>query len=119
MPTTTNIIFRHSALDGIDFKESIDLGLVCAAFDHQVNLIFVDAGVNSLIAGQTAQDLDDKNQVDIIKGLEFYDIDNVLLEQESVENCSLEVNQLIDSVQIKSRQEILKLNLAADHLVIL
>ena len=118
MGITTNILISRSSLDGADFKEAIDLGLVCAAFDQQVNLIFVDAGINNLLKGQSASNLKDKNHVDIIKGLEFYDIDNIIVEKESLQRTCLEVEYLLSSVQLKSTAEINELNLNADNLVV-
>jgi len=117
MTITTNIIIRHTPLNGAEFKESIDLGLVCAAFDHKVNLIFVGDGIYNLIPNQSNSVISDKNQVDILKGLEFYDIDSLLVVHESLEKADIERSNLLDQVKIKSRKEIKRLNLAADHLV--
>jgi len=114
---TTNIMIRSTSLNGADFKEAIDLGLVCAAFDQQVNLIFVDAGINNLIANQSASILKDKNQIDILKGLEFYDIDNIFLEKESLENSRLTMDNLLPTIQLVSTKELNNLNLNADNLV--
>ena len=119
MNIMTNIIIQSTSLNGIDFKEAIDLGLVCAAFDQQVNLIFVDAGINNLIANQSASSIRDKNQVDIIKALEFYDIENILLEQESLNNNALKIENLIPSIQLQSSAEINRLNQKANHVVII
>ncbi len=119
MTITTNIIIQSTALSGIEFKEAIDLGLVCAAFDQQVNLIFVDAGINNLIKNQSSQILKDKSQVDILKGLEFYDIDNIWLENETFDKNQLSLSELIDSVQLKAGEEINAANLAADNVVVL
>ena len=113
----TNIIINRTALNGADFKESIDLGLVCAAFDHQVSLIFTGEGIFNLVANQTYTSLGDKNQLDILKGLEFYDIENIYVEQESVTNSTVEKSDLLPMVKVKTRSELLKINLAADHLV--
>jgi len=117
MNIKTNIIISHSSFSSSDFKEAIDLGLVCAAFDQQVNLIFVDSGITNLIKNQSAEKVDDKNQVDILKGLEFYDIDNIIIEQESLNMTSIEVSHFIDVVKIISRAEINQLNQNANHLV--
>ncbi len=118
MSIVTNILINHSSLEGAVFKEAVDLALVCAAFDQQVNLIFLDAGINNLITGQSASILNDKNHVDIIKGLEFYDIDNVYLEKESLDKTCLKTEDLLPSVQLKNTAEINKLNLKANHLVV-
>ena len=113
----TNIIINRTALNGVDFKESIDLGLVCAAFDHQVSLIFTGDGIFNLVTNQTYTNLGDKNQLDILKGLEFYDIENIYVEQESVTNSTVENGDLLPMVKVKTRSELLKINLTADHLV--
>ena len=118
MSIITNIVISRSSLAGADFKEAIDLGLVCAAFDQQVNMIFVDAGINNLIEGQTASKLNDKNHVDIIRGLEFYDIENIYLEKESLDNTRLRIDDLIPSVEIITSADINKLNQKANHLVL-
>jgi len=117
MNIKTNIIISRSSFSNSDFKEAVDLGLVCAAFDQEVNLIFVDSGITNLIKNQSAEKVDDKNQVDILKGLEFYDIDNIIIEQESLDLTRLETSHFINSVKIKTRAEINKLNQNANHLV--
>jgi len=117
MTIATNIIINRTALNGVDFKESIDLGLVCAAFDHQVSLIFTGDGVFNLLANQCYSNLRDKNQLDILKGLEFYDIKNIYVEQESVTNSTLKKVNLLPFVEVKTCSELLEINLAADHLV--
>ena len=75
-----NIVIHQTALTNASFKESIDLALVCAAFDQKVNLIFVDNGVYNLMTKQNYQSIGDKNHLDILKGLEFYDIENIYVE---------------------------------------
>jgi len=117
MSIKTNIIISQSSFSSCEFKEAIDLGLVCAAFDQVVNLIFIDSGITNLITGQSAKKVNDKNHVDILKGLEFYDIDNIIIEQESLASTLVEHSRLLEAVQIKSRAEINQLNQNADHLV--
>ena len=118
MSIITNIVINGSSLEGADFKEAIDLGLVCAAFDQRVNLIFVNAGLNNLIKEQSAAILKDKNHVDIIKGLEFYDIENIYLEKETLDKTCLKKDDLLASVQIITSTDINDLNLKANHLVV-
>lgn len=118
MTITTNIIISCSSLDGANFKEAIDIALVCAAFDQQVNIIFIEAGINNLITGQSANLLNDKNHVDIIKGLEFYDIENIYLEGESLDQTGITIDQILPTVKLKSISEIRELNYLADHLVV-
>jgi len=113
----TNIIISKPPLNGIEFKEAIDLGLVCAAFEHQVNLVFTDDGVICLLKKQNAAVTGDKNQVDILKGLEFYDIDNIYLEKEALKNSSIKTADLINNVQLIDSVDLNQLNKAANNLV--
>jgi len=118
MSIITNIMINQSSLSGADFKEAVDLGLVCAAFDQTVNLIFVDAGINNLINGQMASKINDRNHVDIIKGLEFYDIENIYLEKESLDKTCLKIDDLLPSIKLITSAEINQLNRKANHLVV-
>ena len=119
MSNTTNIIINQPASNGAEFKESVDLGLVCAAFEHQVNLIFVDLGVFNLLKKQNASLVSDKNHADILKGLEFYDIENLYVEKESLSKTGYELEDLIESVQIINAQEIAHLNSKANSIIAL
>lgn len=119
MSITTNIIIQNHALDGIEFKESIDLALVCAAFDQTVNLIFISDGVTNLIRNQSAAGLGDKNQVDIIKALEFYDIDNIFVEKASLIHSLVSSNNFLQNANIIESKALKELNLKADRLVVL
>jgi len=117
MSIITNIIVSKPPVNGIAFKEAIDLGLVCAAFEHKVNLIFIDSGLYCLLKNQHADLTGDKNHVDILKGLEFYDIDTIYFEKESLDELAISAADLIDNVEVLSTKELNQLNHAANHLV--
>jgi tRNA 2-thiouridine synthesizing protein C len=117
--TTTNIVIKQPSLSGATFKESLDLALVCAAFEHRVNLIFVDRGVLNLVTGQNAQLVADKPHTDLLKGLTFYDIDEIIVEEESLANFQLSTEELVKDTRVLSRDAILQLHSSAQHLVCL
>ena len=106
-----NIVISETALSGIAFKESIDLALVCAAFDQKVNLIFVEQGVCNLIKSQNYNDLKDKNHLEILKGLEYYEVENIVAEKESLDNYSINNEDLIEQCEILSMENIKKLHM--------
>ena len=112
-----NIVISETALNGIAFKESIDLALVCAAFDQKVNLIFVEQGVCNLIKSQNYNDLKDKNHLEILKGLEYYEVENIVAEKESLENYSINNEDLIEQCEILSMENIKKLHMHSHTLV--
>lgn len=104
--TETSIIIQKHFLSGISFKESLDIGLVCAAFDQKVNLIFVGEGVFNLLTHQNAQLVNDKNHVDLLKGLEFYEIDSILMEHTDHSLIGNDKTLLIENTQLLSRKQI-------------
>ena len=112
-----NIIISKTALNDITFKESVDLALVCAAFDQTVNLIFIEQGVCNLIKSQDYHQLKDKNHLEILKGLEFYDIENIYAEKESLDALNLNSENLIEHCEVLNSLQIKNLHRGADALV--
>ena len=117
MTILTNILISKSSFSGIKLKESVDLALVCAAFELQVNLIFIDHGVHALVKRQNATLIGCKNHVDLIKGLEFYDIESVYVEEESLDKYNISTDELFENIQVVSRDFIANSNIKANHLV--
>jgi tRNA 2-thiouridine synthesizing protein C len=116
---TTNIIVNKPPFNGAIFKETIDLALVCAAFEHTINLIFIDKGVFSLLEHQNASLIDDKQQADIIKGLNFYDVDNILAEKESLDRFNISNDKLQTDCEVIPRKQLNRLNQDAQYVVFL
>lgn len=114
---TINVVISQTALTGTSFKESIDLALVCAAFDQTVNLIFVNNGVYNMMQKQNFQTLGDKNQLDILKALEFYDIDNIYVEKESLERRNITTENMINGCQTVTSAEIREFHVQSNHVV--
>ncbi|MFT6735001.1 MAG: tRNA 2-thiouridine synthesizing protein C [Polaribacter sp.] len=112
-----NVVISQTALTSASFKESIDLALVCAAFDQTVNIIFIDNGVYNIVQNQSYQELNDKNHLDILKGLEFYDIDNIYAEIESLDRRNITSENIINLCQTLTSVEIKKLYFQANHVV--
>ncbi|MGX5201566.1 sulfurtransferase complex subunit TusC [Aliikangiella sp. IMCC44632] len=103
---STSIVIESPPFSRISAKEGVDLALVCAAFEQSVNLIFVEDGVYHLLNAQDDSAFPDKNHDKQLKSLEYYDIDNILVETESLQSRGLEVAQLIDKVSALSSAEI-------------
>jgi tRNA 2-thiouridine synthesizing protein C len=102
----TTIIISEPSISMVNSKEAIDIGLVCAAFDHKVNLVFVDQGVFHLLNNQMSEAIDDKLHDRQLKALPFYDIDTIYAETESLNEYSLVDCELIDTVEQVSRKNI-------------
>ena len=119
MPQVINLIINQSTFAGSHFKESIDLALVCAAFDHQVNLIFQHDGLYNLVNSQQSMIIGEKSQVDLLKGLSFYDIENVYADIDSMQTRSLGIENLLIDVKLLNASELNRLNQQADQVVVL
>jgi len=117
LPIKTNVIVSQTAFSGTGFKEAIDFALVSAAFDQQVTLIFSQQGIYNLLKKQNAEPIQDKTQTDILNGLEFYDIEDLYVDQACLDQAGLSADDLIDSVSILSTEQISLCNQQAHHLV--
>lgn len=106
MSITTSIIIASAPFNTIAGKEGVDLALVCAAFDHQVNLIFVDTGVLHLSNAQDENFYLDKMHDKQLGALEFYDVEKIYAEAESLERYQLNKTDLIASVESIPRLKI-------------
>lgn len=119
MSVTINVIINQSTFVGPHFKESLDLALVCAAFDHQINLIFQADGVFNLVNSQQSQILEEKNQTDLLKGLSFYDIEKIYVDQSSLLARSIKSDNLLMDVSLLDTSTLNGLNQKADQVVVL
>lgn len=115
---STTIMIESPPMNSINGKEGVDLALVCAAFDHQVNLVFIDAGVLHLLNNQDDQFFADKMHDKQLQALEFYDIDNIYAEQESLTRFNITQDHLIKNIKTQTRSEIKTLCNTTDNTVI-
>jgi tRNA 2-thiouridine synthesizing protein C len=104
----TTIIIKSPPFGQIDGKEGVDLALVCAAFEIKVNLVFIDEGIFHLIKKQDESIFQDKYHDKQLKALEFYDINELYVELESLTRFSINSTKLLDNVQIVSSKGINK-----------
>lgn len=114
---STTIIISNPPFNAISGKEGVDLALVCAAFDHQVNLIFVDQGVLHLVNNQDGSFFLDKLHDKQLGALEYYEIENLYAENESLARFQLTNKDLLDSVKCISSTKIRQLVNSSTHTV--
>jgi tRNA 2-thiouridine synthesizing protein C len=89
-------------------KESLDAALVMAAFEQNPGLLFIDDGVLQLLPkGQ--QPSPHKHIGKIISALEMYDIEELWVETESLQELGLQVEQLSQPVKLICRQQLSEL----------
>jgi tRNA 2-thiouridine synthesizing protein C len=107
-------VLRKPAHSGSAVQEMLDIILTAAAFDQQVSLLLLDDGVFQLKSGQQPERLAMKDTSAIFKALEIYDVRNVYVEQESLQERGLKPSDLCLPVIPLPRNHIAKLMKQSD-----
>ena len=103
--------------------ESLEGVLIGAAFDQKVSLAFLDDGVFQIVKGQDTTGVDMKNFSPTYAALGDYDVNQLYVERESLEERGLTVDDLMhltwedededwaekDSIRVVSRAELAKI----------
>jgi len=97
---------RKAPYGSIYALESLEVVLISAAFDQDVNLAFLDDGVYQLKKGQQTKGIETKNFSPTYRALEGYDIEKLYVEREALEARGLTEQDLLVDVTVLSRQEI-------------
>ena len=75
--------------------ESLEVVLIGAAFEQDVQLAFLDDGVYQLTKDQTTDDIGMKNFSPTYKALGDYDVNTIYVEQESLDARGLSLDDLL------------------------
>lgn len=81
-------------------KESLDTALIFGAYEQPTSLFFIGDGVFQMIGDQNPEQLEIKNYLKTFSALEFYDIDNVYICQQSLIERDLKTNFNIENIQV-------------------
>lgn len=76
--------------------ESLEVVLIGAAFEQDVRVAFMDDGVFQIMKGQDTAGIGTKNFAPTYKALGDYDINKIYVEQESLDERGLTVDDLMD-----------------------
>ena len=99
---------------GTHLQETLDAILTAAAFDQEVGLLFVDDGVWQLKHYQQPGAMRVKDTAAIFQALEIYDVKDLYVEQESLDERGLSSADLILPVTNILRREVSQLMRAYD-----
>tara|TARA_B110000967_G_scaffold160291_1_gene166134 strand:- start:100 stop:450 length:351 start_codon:yes stop_codon:yes gene_type:complete len=111
------VTLTHAPYGSRRAKDSLEVALVLAAFEQQPAVLFVDEGVLQLLpTSQTPSS--HKHIGKIISALEMYDINEIWVEQESLDLFGISEDELSQSVTVITRSNIAQLCAQYDqHLV--
>lgn len=94
------IINASAPLSNSNAKDSLDVALIFGSYEQAVSLYFQGDGVYQLIAKQQPEKVQQKNFFKTFAALEFYDIENVYVCQNSLIERGLTSNFSIENVQV-------------------
>ena len=111
---------RHAPHGTIYALEGLEVVLIGAAFDQDVSMAFIGDGVFQLKKGQDTTDSDIKNFSPTYRALGYYDVTQLYVERESLEERGLAIGDLMDltwedeeddwaekpSIRVVNRQEL-------------
>lgn len=100
------IIHTKSGLNDLSGKEALDMSLILASYDQQVQLLFMQHGVTQVLAQQQPEQVQQKDYISTFKALELYDVDDVFACQSSLDNLVISSDQLLSNVIVLSTEEI-------------
>jgi len=99
-------VMRHLPHVSSRVQEALDQMLTTAAFDQAVSVLFLDDGVLQLKRGQDPTLIAGKDTAAIFNALSIYDVNQLLVESESLASRGLQLEDLILPVQLMSRQQV-------------
>lgn len=111
------IINRHAPCSTANAPDALDMLLAYSAYEHEVSVIFIDDGVFQLKLHQDTSGLQQKNFTAALAALGLYDVNNIYIEQESLQQRGLSAADLIDGCTVAPSKN-LALILAQQDIVI-
>ncbi len=112
------IIARSSPYGSHQARAALDLALTAAAFEQKVSIVFMDAGVMQLLKGQQTDAGEMKNIGKIITALKLYEVNRVMVHQESVDKHDLDPAGFVEAVEVVTSDDIKRLIAGADQVMV-
>ena len=99
-------VLRKPSHSGALVQEMLDIILTAAAFDQEVGILLLDDAVFQIKSGQHPEKLGMKDTASVYKALEIYDVKQIYVEAESLQERGLKPGDLCLPVQELYRKDI-------------
>lgn len=99
-------ILRKAAHSGARAQEMLDIILTTAAFDQSVSLLLIDDGVFQLKKDQHPENAGLKDTAAIFNALEIYQVYDIYIEMDSLQERGLKPGELCLSLQTVYRKDV-------------
>ena len=111
------IVIRHSPYGSSLAKAALDVALAAAAFEQQINLLFLGDGVLQLLPDQSSELVGTKNIGRQLSALPLYDIDAVYVDAEAAARYSIDLAQAPVATHPLDTMGMQALMAGSDHLL--
>ncbi|WP_298442820.1 sulfurtransferase complex subunit TusC [uncultured Ferrimonas sp.] len=105
-PIQLTVLFQQPPHGNSAGREGLDLLLLNASYDVVSAAVFVGDGIYQLLQQQQPQRLDSKNHVVTFKALPMYDVETIVVCQQSLQERSISAEQLLLPVREQTPQQI-------------
>jgi tRNA 2-thiouridine synthesizing protein C len=95
-------IFKQAPHLNLNAKEGMDFAFSCAAFEQQVDALFVEDGVYQLVKNQDTNEAERKNHSLGIEAFSLYGISHCYVHEKSLNSRKLEKSDLIKDCELSS-----------------
>lgn len=100
------IINRHSPYGSSSARDALDVALTVSVFEQPLSLLFLDDGVFQLLPDHNPAAINQKNLSANLAMLEMYDIDQLFVGAQALQQRGLSRESLALPVQVLSDSEI-------------
>ena len=116
--TSYLIISRSTPHSSPLSRAALDLAFTAAAFEQEISFVFLNNGVLQLMDDQNTVASNIKNVAKIISALKVYEIKNVYVHQESINQVGLEDQSLVDEFELISNEKLKRLITTVDQVMV-
>ncbi len=102
-------VLNQPPYDGLSVQETLDIILTTAAFDQAVSLLLLDDAVFQIKQHQNPEQVGLKDTGAVFKALEIYDVHNIYLEVESLQERGLKTGDLMVPIKRVYRKDVASL----------
>jgi tRNA 2-thiouridine synthesizing protein C len=102
------IVVRKAPHGSIYAQEAQEVMLIMAAYEMNLSVVFIDDGVFALKTGQNTQNLGTKSFLPTFTALLDWEVENVYLEKESLEQRNMTVDHIVNIGEDEDSEEPVK-----------
>lgn len=106
MTKKITFVFNDVLNGTVQAQEFLDIILMAAAFDLAVSVVFIGDGAYALLNNQNTEQIGTKNVLPVMQALSIYDISNIFVDEQALQQRGLSVRQLIPQVSALSSAKV-------------